>query len=106
MDLRVEPGKPPLTVNADAGKASNLDADELDGLDSSELKIGCPSGTTLFGGACIETAPRPATNTTFRNASSDCADEGRRLPTAAELEAFRQQSDITLGSGGMGRVGR
>ncbi len=35
LDLRVEPGKQPINVNADAGKATNLDADELDGKDSS-----------------------------------------------------------------------
>ncbi len=31
LDLRVEPGKQPLNVNAEAGKAGNLNADKLDG---------------------------------------------------------------------------
>ncbi len=31
LQLFVEPGRPPMTVNADAGKAANLNADELDG---------------------------------------------------------------------------
>lgn len=35
MDLRVEPGKAPLRVNATAGKATNLDADRIDGQDAS-----------------------------------------------------------------------
>jgi hypothetical protein len=33
LALQVEPGNPPLTVNAGAGKATNLNADRLDGLD-------------------------------------------------------------------------
>jgi hypothetical protein len=37
LDLRVEPGKAPLTVDSTAGKATNLNADELDGLSSEEL---------------------------------------------------------------------
>ena len=31
VDITVPAGKPPIAVNADAGKASNLDADRLDG---------------------------------------------------------------------------
>jgi hypothetical protein len=38
LQLGVAQGNPPLTVNANAGKATNLDADKLDGLDSSDLK--------------------------------------------------------------------
>ena len=34
LGLRVRPGEPPLTVNADAGTATNLSADKLDGKDS------------------------------------------------------------------------
>lgn len=34
LSLRVQPGAPPLTVNADAGTATNLSADKLDGKDS------------------------------------------------------------------------
>ena len=37
LQLGVADGKPPLTVGADAGKATNLNADELDGLDSGAL---------------------------------------------------------------------
>src|SRR5215211_1334045 len=37
LDLRVASGKPPLTVNADAGTATNLSADELDGNDASSF---------------------------------------------------------------------
>ena len=34
LSLRVRPGDPPLTVNADAGTATNLSADKLDGKDA------------------------------------------------------------------------
>ena len=37
LGLNVASGKPPLRVNASAGKATNLNADRLDGLDSSRL---------------------------------------------------------------------
>ena len=37
LDLSVAPGKPPLTVNAGAGTATNLSADELDGKDASSF---------------------------------------------------------------------
>jgi hypothetical protein len=35
LDLIVDAGNPPMTVNASAGKATNLDADKLDGQNSS-----------------------------------------------------------------------
>jgi hypothetical protein len=34
LDLQVAPGQPPLTVNPMAGKATNLNADKVDGKDS------------------------------------------------------------------------
>jgi hypothetical protein len=37
LDLQVQPGKAPMRVNAEAGKATNLNADRLDGQDSSAL---------------------------------------------------------------------
>jgi hypothetical protein len=51
LQLRVADGRPPLTVNATAGKATNLDADRLDGLDSNQLQrpltSGCADGTAV-----------------------------------------------------------
>jgi hypothetical protein len=38
LDLIVDAGNPPMTVNATAGKAPNLDADKLDGKDSSAFQ--------------------------------------------------------------------
>jgi hypothetical protein len=40
LQLLVEPGKAPLTVNAEAGTAKNLSADELDGKDGSAFFSG------------------------------------------------------------------
>ena len=37
LNLQVQPGRPPLEASADAGKALNLNADKLDGLDASAL---------------------------------------------------------------------
>lgn len=86
LDLRVEPGKAPMTVNASAGKATNLNADRLDGRDA-----GCPAGTMFFLGACWEEARRQSDIGTVFNAMSDCTDEGRYLPHAMESRAFAQE---------------
>jgi hypothetical protein len=40
LDLRVEQGRPPLIASPGAGKAVNLDADKLDGLNSTQLPRG------------------------------------------------------------------
>ncbi len=37
LQLLVEPGRQPMTVNADAGKATNLNADKLDGSSSADF---------------------------------------------------------------------
>jgi hypothetical protein len=39
LDLSVASGKPPLTVNATAGKATNLNADNLDGKSANEIGV-------------------------------------------------------------------
>ena len=44
LDLRVKPGVPPMTVSSDA-RVINLNADQLDGMDSSQLLHG--SGTAV-----------------------------------------------------------
>jgi hypothetical protein len=68
--VQVAPGKPPLVVNAAAGKATNLNADLLDGLDATAFvrgrevatdsvsghggintnSINCPTGKVPIGG--------------------------------------------------------
>ena len=84
LDLRSEPGRAPLTVNPDAGKAPNLDADRVDG-----RSFACPSGTLFHEGACIEAASR--TPAAYEAANQTCFDAGRRLPTVAELTTLRNR---------------
>ena len=63
-------------------------------VDEARGAAGCPSGTRKFVRVCIDRDARP--RETFRDASATCAAIARRLPTGAELEAFRQQDDIAL----------
>jgi hypothetical protein len=54
LDLRVDSTKPPLKVNAAAGTATGLSADELDGMNSTELAPRAyarldPSGNFIAG---------------------------------------------------------
>jgi hypothetical protein len=44
LNLRVEAGKAPMTVSAGAGKATNLNADEVDGKDSTAFFSGTNYG--------------------------------------------------------------
>jgi hypothetical protein len=61
-------------------------------------KSTCPSGAQKFVRVCIEKSAHPAVN--FSDASSTCAADGRRLPTSAELDAFRQQPGVVIGGSG------
>jgi hypothetical protein len=83
LRLNVDSG-PPLAVNSN-GKVANLNADKLDGLDSSALRTRCPAGTQSLGGGCIENTVRGTDR--LSDASSTCAGLGRRLPTAASPSA-------------------
>lgn len=61
LHLLVEPRKPPLVVNADAGKATNLNADELDNMDGSaflpsEIYEKSAPGTIAAGSSAGTTA--------------------------------------------------
>ncbi|MGH3085824.1 MAG: hypothetical protein ACRDSJ_00730, partial [Rubrobacteraceae bacterium] len=95
LRLLARPGNPPMVVNTRI-LVPNFNADMVDGKHASDLSSSCPAGTRSLGGGCIETTVR-GTNTLF-TASSTCAGIGRRLPTAAELDAFRQQPNVTIGS--------
>lgn len=57
-------------------------------------KSSCPSNTEKFVHVCIEKTARAAAK--FSDASTTCAAVKRRLPTSAELDAFRQQPGVTL----------
>jgi hypothetical protein len=97
LNLATRADRPPMRVNS-ATKVTNLNADKLDGLDSSQLKASCPAGTQSLSGACIDNAVRGTDD--LLAASSTCAGFGLRLPTSAELDAFRQRPNVTIGSGG------
>lgn len=58
----------------------------------------CPPGTIPFTGACFETAERPDPKG-IQDATADCADEGGRLPSSAELNAFARQPGIDFPNG-------
>jgi hypothetical protein len=113
LQLVVPAGQPPLRVNATAGKATNLNADKLDGQNSSAFlpvngtavnadkvdgaNFACPTGTLLHEAVCIETTKHTGTN--FNGASAGCYSEKSRLPTVAELQTFhwRTGHDFTAG---------
>lgn len=57
-----------------------------------------PADTTMFVGVCIEDQARTADS--HRDATRDCADEQRRLPSGGELQGFRELDGITLAAGG------
>jgi FlaG/FlaF family flagellin (archaellin) len=85
LNLEVNADKFPLKVNATAGKATNLNADKVDG-----QSFTCPGGTLFHEGVCIETTMRAFA--TFSTAQDDCLGEGRRLPSPEELQTFRKRS--------------
>jgi hypothetical protein len=63
-----------------------LNADKLDGLDSTALKVRCATGLVAAGGVCFEAAPRAAAQ--FFVANNTCSAAGRRLPGLSELYAY------------------
>lgn len=73
--------------------ASAENADRVNGYEA-----GCGSDTTLFAGACWQTAASK-TAMTPPNAAAACANEGGELPDPLLLAAFSQQPGITIGAG-------
>jgi len=58
----------------------------LNGLTQDKLKLTCPTGTVAASAWCFEEAPRrPAS---WLAADLACANEGRKLPTLAELVGY------------------
>lgn len=72
------------------------EADRLNGVTATQLRLACPAGTTPKAGACFETA---AASAPFAAASTDCANKGRQLPSHFELRQFAQ------GGGGVSPAG-
>ena len=70
LNISVASGKPPLKVNAEAGTATNLSADELDGKDATDFMTynsTLKSGQTLVG---VWGAATPGTTTNAEYASA------------------------------------
>jgi hypothetical protein len=65
---------------------------------SDKLRFGCPKKTRYHEGACLE--PKARGTHGWEDAVDDCRDEGRRLPTIAELSTFRREPGVVIGSGG------
>lgn len=89
-------GRVPAAVNAiTASTAAHArDADTLGGLSAAALRVHCPSGTLLNAAGCVETSLRAGAS--YGNAAGQCAD--RRLPTAADLESFRERFSAQAGT--------
>jgi len=77
LDLRVKPGKAPMKVSSGAGKATNLNADRLDGKDSAAFaRADTPTYVSINGAA---TGPPPFDPSASNQASCD---DGDRILTA------------------------
>ena len=76
LDLRVESGRAPLNVNAEAGRATNLNADELDGKGAEQIGV---NGLELV-------EEDSATNSdSSKTAFADCPDGKVLVGTGYEL---------------------
>jgi hypothetical protein len=121
LDLRVEDGRAPLNVNAVAGKATNLNSDELDGKGADEIGINgvevvteegdrnsnsskfvfadCPEGKVVVGigyvlnGFAIGSAPNLQTSVVIDEASIRGDDQV--LVSAVEEEPYANDWWIT-----------
>lgn len=82
------------TTATTAANASN--AALLGGLTPAQLTDRCPPGTRAYAGACFEALARTAA--TWPAAAEICGDAGRRLPSLDELEGFRREPGVVLGS--------
>jgi hypothetical protein len=68
-------------------------ADTIDGRSAA-----CPVGTRFYLGQCFETNARPGEGDSFE-ASGDCADEGRYLPSPLQLLTFATRPGVALQGG-------
>lgn len=95
LGLNVASGHPPFTVNSGA-KVTNLNADTLDGLDSTALVNQCPSGTSKFGRICAES---DGTGEDWVPAMNRCSDLGLRVPSTSEAVTLARNYDVPGVSG-------
>ncbi len=101
LQLLVEPNRPPLTVNADAGKAMNLNADELDGKDSSRFATGVKGKATnadKLDGKDSSEFVQNAGEMTFSVFDSWVSSHASSDPVTVQPKAYR--TVFTKGAGG------
>lgn len=72
-------------------RVDKLNADKVDA-----RSFECPAGTLFHEGVCIETTKRGPDD--YTGAEAHCLAEGRRLPSVAELQTFRNRAgtDFTV----------
>jgi hypothetical protein len=90
LSLKVQRGEPPMEVFSGA-RVDNLNSDKVDG-----RSFECPGGTLFHEGVCIESTKRGPND--YTGAEAICLGEGRRLPSVAELQTFRNRpgTDFTV----------
>jgi hypothetical protein len=85
LQLNVAASKPPIQVNPTAGKATNLNADTVDGQDPSDFFPAggtLPSGTTLRGNFEIDADADEDTSSTLHSTASNAISFGFALASA------------------------
>lgn len=100
--LRTVPSARVARAALTSGRARRADsaanADRLDGLDASQLRVACLSGLLYDAAVCVEATARAAEP--YTSAVTSCAAAGRRLPTHNELQALLARGAITVAAGG------
>lgn len=71
LDLQVNAGQPPMTVNSKT-KVANLNADQLDGMDSGAFARGRPPAWTAISGTSYVGSPTPGTFLCYFGYTGNC----------------------------------
>jgi len=69
-------------------------ADRLNGVTASELRVRCPAGTRLIADGCVEEKVRPPA--TLYGAEITCANDFRRVASWAEVAGVVRNFDIAV----------
>jgi hypothetical protein len=114
LSLQVKPGNPPLTVNPDAGKATNLDADKLDGLDSGAFLGANGTATNATNAANADTLDhRDSTDFLAANGKAvdsshadqaDQADQATNATNAANADTLDNKDSTAFAAASTGTV--
>lgn len=78
---------------------SAANADRLSGVTAADLRVKCPAATVLTLGVCVQLKDNATAKATYPAARQACSDLGGRTPTAFELDAIRQRTDIEWAAG-------